>query len=626
VDKAALETRVKHIADRDLFAALRLDGPELAEVRAASRGEDPLAPWQAWREYLLAHRGRRTLAEPGEPVGAAQPRGVLQEADLVVRRDIKCWGGVRVRYPGEVDFSRNLAGSSNYGFHYFGWIVPLALAWRETGRERYARAFVEIFRQWYRQRDLVKGDIPSFDVIWYELGIGARLPVFAELYFATLGSGAARDPGYHRDMLKTVLGHGRLLYDYETVFRPGNFQVTASRSLLLAGLAFPELRESSRWVRRGMRYLVAHADRDVYADGCHKERSPHYHLGVAANMSSTAELARGRPDLAPGRRKLEETGRRMLRWTATIMTPSRHSPVVGDSEYDIPERAIEREGVALPGGASVDLPDSGFVVIRSGWKPGDLWFLLNYGPYGGGHSHAEALAFQLWSGGTPVAVDCGRGVNYDDPLHESWYVTPHAHNMVVVDGAAPSIPGRRGRFLFHARPTGAHFVGLEHTGYRELGVGHRRCFLLSTERRYLVVLDSLRARDQGHRYEWVLNTPVAGVRVGVGRATARGLTVLCAEPDAVDEVSTERVRMCLPLEGRSTWGLPRGQGTNLRFRWRGGSGARQFLVMPAASPAGVRFAVERTGRSPGRMRVVVAAPGFEDRWLVDCGRGSVRRG
>ncbi len=335
-----LETRVKHISDRGLIAALNPAIAGLEAVRGAARDPDPMAPWTAWRAYLLAHRDRRSLQPPEALADYAAVRDVIREADLVVRRDIACWGGIRIRYQGEVDFSRNLSGASNYGFHYFGWITPLARAWRETGDEKYARAFVEIFRQWYRQRDLVKGDIAAHDVIWYELGTGSRMPVLTSLYFATLESEAARDPAYHRDMLKTALGHGRWLHGHETSYRAGNWQVHGARGLLLVGLGFPEFRESSGWVKRGLSYTLAHAERDVYADGCHKERAPHYHLVVARHMVSSLQLVAAVKGIAGERRRLRDVGRRMLRWTATIMTPTRHSPTVGDSEYDVPAAAI----------------------------------------------------------------------------------------------------------------------------------------------------------------------------------------------------------------------------------------------------------------------------------------------
>lgn len=623
MDGALLDRKVVHVADGELLSALRTDLPGLERFAAAAAAGDMEAAWESWKAYVGSYRERRTLPAPATARGDTDPGDLLAEADRIVRRDIKCWGGVRIRYGGEVDFSRNLPGSANYGFHYFGWIVPLAAAWRATRREKYAQAFVDIFRRWYLQRDLVRGDVPGYDAIWYELGTGARMPVFTDLYFSTLDSRAAGDPGYHRDMLKTALGHGRWLHAHETSYREGNWQMYGARGLLLTGLAFPEFRESGLWVRRALRWLLEHARRDVYADGCHKERAPHYHLGVAGSFRSAAALLDGRGDCAPQRRLLARTARLMYGWTAGVLTPTGHSPAVGDSEYDVPDpRLLPRR----PAGASADLQASGFLVARSGRTRDALWFLANYGPWGGGHSHGEALAFQFWCHGRPLAVDCGRGISYDDPLHKTWYVTPYAHNMVVVDGAAPSVEGRRGRLLFHSRAGGAELIGLEHAGYAGIGVRHRRCFLIGVRRRYLAVFDFLRADDSDHLYEWVLNTPVRGIRAGAGRIAGRGLTVLSSDPGTVGTARLSTVRMCLPLEGRTTWGSPRPEGTNARFLARGGTLGLHFLLAPVESPRGVRFRVERMdGRSPYRLRVTAAAPGFEERWDVDCARGSLVR-
>ncbi|OGG53442.1 MAG: hypothetical protein A3F84_12715 [Candidatus Handelsmanbacteria bacterium RIFCSPLOWO2_12_FULL_64_10] len=116
MDKRYLDRKIKHITDADLFASLRLDLPGLKGVKAAVQKKDYLTAGAAWRDYLSARLKR---SEPNTvPLRDDQDRAnVLQEADLVVARDIKCWGGVRIQYDGEIDFSRNLGGSSNYGFH-----------------------------------------------------------------------------------------------------------------------------------------------------------------------------------------------------------------------------------------------------------------------------------------------------------------------------------------------------------------------------------------------------------------------------------------------------------------------------------------------------------------------------
>ncbi|MSS71426.1 MAG: alginate lyase family protein [Candidatus Latescibacteria bacterium] len=653
MDEKFLHERIKHITDEDLFSSLKLDLPGLKGVRAAVRAKDYSLACEAWREYLLKVPEKRSRPDEIYRRGDLDWNNIVREADRVVARDIKCWSDVYIRYDGEIDFSRDAGKPYIYGFHYFGWIVPLSVAYRQTRDEKYARAFLEIFMQWYRQRDLVKGSIPRFDGLWYELGVGNRPPIFTDLYFATLASEAARRPEYHLNMLKTMLGHARWLYRHETSYRAGNWQICGTKALLFTGLAYPEFRESHAWVRRGMKWLVAHARRDVYADGGHKERAPHYHLGVADDFLSVYRTTPPTRALARQRREIGAVASRMMDWPMRILTPSCHIPTVGDSEYDPQQERFLRAGLLFgnpelvwtsrassrdidkarkslhlketvsPRAPSVGAfhgASSGFIIIRNGWKKEDLYFGLNYGPHRGGHSHNEALAFQLWANGHPLAVDCGRGISYDDPLHRTWYVTPHAHNMVVVDGAAPSIKGRKGKLLFWERSKDLDFIGLTHNGYLEQGVRHRRCLLIRRSQPYIVVLDFLTAQSGDHRYEWTLNSPLRDFRVSRGRAVSPDFWVGASDPDRIEAVQRAKVRMCLPIEGQSTWGMERGEGTNLRFVRRGGTLAFHVLLLPTQRPSEVRFTVTQADPR-SRLRIEVETTRFKHHYMVNCLKG-----
>ena len=81
LDATMLETRVKHISDRGLIAALNPAIAGLEAVRGAARDPDPMAPWTAWRAYLLAHRDRRSLQPPEDLADYAAVRDVIREAD-----------------------------------------------------------------------------------------------------------------------------------------------------------------------------------------------------------------------------------------------------------------------------------------------------------------------------------------------------------------------------------------------------------------------------------------------------------------------------------------------------------------------------------------------------------------
>lgn len=654
-----LETRIKHIADEDLFRSLKLSEPKLADVRRAAAAGDGLAAADAWHAYTrkrLRNRPKGSTARAvtglGPQVRDQEDEEVLKRADRVVARDIDCWGGIRIQYDGEIDFSRNLGGSSNYGFHYFGWITPLKAAYALTGDEVYARTFVEIFKQWYRQRDLVKSDHPGLDVIWYELGCN-RVRVFRDHYFAMIDSEAFRDPEFHLWMLKSFLGHPRWLYRHQTEYRPGNWQIFGAQTLVGMGLSFPEFSEAYRWTRRGLKWILAHTRRDVHLDGCHRERAPHYHLGVVNSFWDVYNVLAEHRAFPRERQRIGKVCERMLEWTMGVMVPSGHSPTVGDSEYDIPQAQFLRVGTARRNGrllwasqapmrkirqvsralgqreparptapeqASVLHPSSGFAVVRDRWDPKSLYVCVNYGPYGGGHSHSEALAFQMWAHGRPVAVDCGRGISYDDPLHRTWYTTVYAHNTVAVDGAGPSVKGRHGRLAFWETAGEADLLGLTHRGYREVGVDHRRCYLVNRKHPYAVVLDFLNAKDE-HDYEWVLNTPEP-VRARKGGAASRELALVVADPEGLRETAVGPATMALPLEGRTTWGMPREEGRNVRFRKRGAGVRYAVLVLPTDDPGAAELTVVNPdGRSPYRLEVAVAGAGFRHAYRVDCRGG-----
>jgi hypothetical protein len=222
-----------------------------------------------------------------------------------------------------------------------------------------------------------------------------------------------------------------------------------------------------------------------------------------------------------------------------------------------------------------------------------------------------------------VAVDCGRGISYDDPLHRTWYRTVYAHNTVAVDGKGPSVAGRPGRLAFWTAEGPADLLGLTHRGYQEVGVSHRRCYLINRQRQYAVVLDFLNA-GRRHEYEWVLNTPER-VRSRKNGAASRGLALVTANPEEVRRTEVGPATMALPLEGRTTWGVPREEGRNVRFSKRGESVRFAVLVLPGDDPASAGLRVEATdGRSPYRLQVTVTGRRFEDRYQLDCRKGTLK--
>jgi hypothetical protein len=81
---------------------------------------------------------------------------------------------------------------------------------------------------------------------------------------------------------------------------------------------------------------------------------------------------------------------------------------------------------------SVRLPDSNYLMMRTGWQPQDKYLLLDCAPWGGGHSHQDRLQVIAYAG-RPLLVDPGM-YSYDQPLSRSYLRKSEAHNVVMIDG------------------------------------------------------------------------------------------------------------------------------------------------------------------------------------------------
>ena len=565
--------RMACISDRDLFAALDLDRPPLADVRAAVDAADYAAAYRAWATYwdakdkviLIAHnRGLQPMADV-EAAFRADPDRVAQaerNAAPVMRHKIKGWGNVTHQHGEIVDFNFNYGCSGKYGFHYWGWSGPLLTAYHATGEAKYLAEFDRLFNQWYEQRDAVKGAIRSLNVIWYELGLGLRNRQFLHYYTCPY---ADRSAETHERMLKTALGAARWLHRLQRRgYRGGNWQIMGSYGLVDIAVRLPEFREAPSWVAVGVQRLAEHVERDFHADGCHSERVPTSYMGIAyRDPRDLMALLRAAGVENESVQRFGARLEKVLEWWMLATNPLGGLPALNDgSSRRLPEAAL-REGAALyerpdflyvadrlgggveetagkpPAVTSVHLAPSRVVALRSGWQRDDNYLFLNYGTHSGGHTHRAMLDFELFGGGAPLALDAGIGLTYDDPLHGRWYTTARAHNMLVVDEANVDKRAARGRDMLWHSDARLDVFAATHEGYRKShGLTHRRsvAFLKPD---VFVVFDSCAAERQGQTLSWYFHSPTDLMVGDAGRvvsAAGPGVLLMEAWPDRLSGV------------------------------------------------------------------------------------------
>lgn len=293
----------------------------------------------------------------------------------------------------------------------------------------------------------------------------------------------------------------------------GNHVLRNATALVVGGRCCGD----TKALRRGRAVLRRELPRQVLADGVHEERSPSYSREVLGDLEHVAEVERragAAPDPALG-----AATRRMRRALGALAGPDGTLPRFNDA-WDGPPLA-RREG------ASFDLSEAGYVVLREG---GDQ-VVLDVGPlcppHLPPHAHADALSFVLWADGRPLVVDPGSR-SYE-PEDRAWSRGTLAHSTLELDGAdqcvfwgafrASKLPNvRRGAL---EEVAGCRVLTASHDGYGRLAdpAEHVRtfCWLPGDG---LVVVDRIRSRGA---HDARLSLPLApGARSPLRIATLDG--------------------------------------------------------------------------------------------------------
>lgn len=529
----------------------RLPGAEL------SPGLEP----GAIREHLLARTPERWHFPPGD--AGALVRGVPERMKREAIRDARRLadgrftfrgaGPLRIgsddwtlaRSPDAAALSPARRRSWIWDLNRHFWFAELGFAYRYTGDERFARAFVERSASWVDRFGPRIGSL-SWDT---PFEVGARVNAWLWALFLFLPSRSWGDD----DLRAYLVTLGRLAeYLYHTIefHSPGNHLLLEAKALALCGSALPEFRGSRRWRRKAWSHLRRQVREQITGDGVHAERATLYHRIVAGELSElwhhlravgeatdlTGEVGRAVAGMADFQRWIDSGGGRYplfgdsyeedsyLRFTAPVLAPE-IGPGPGNegglrrsgaaSHYDrwvtgaaapppeAPAGPGARDDRTPSGVPARAFPEGGYYVSRSGWEASSDLLAWDCGPVGHAerenrkHAHLDALSVFLSLDGRPVLVDPGA----DDfaPGDVSLRGT-RAHNTVAVAGQEQGLLGlRRDVFsppepealLWSPSPAADVMMG-RHAGYARLtpSVTHTRCVVYARPD-YWLVLDVL---------------------------------------------------------------------------------------------------------------------------------------
>lgn len=435
--------------------------------------------------------------------------------------------------------------------------LTLGRAYRHTGDETHARAFAAHLESWMEQHPPKRGVnwMSSLEVAFRSVSWLWALHFFKDSTHLT--------PDSFARALKYLYLNGRHLEAYlSTYYSPNTHLTGEALGLYYLGACFPELRRAARWRETGRRILVEQLARQVRPDGVYFEQASYYQRYTADFYTHFLLLARAAgesvdtevspklaalcdhlmhltaPDgttpfygdddagrLAPLDDRPPEDFRATLATAAVVLKRPDYKHVAGSPS----EETLWLCGAAeledfdaldarAPAETSRAFPDGGYYVMRDGWTRESSYMLLDCGPHGVdncGHAHADALSFTLAARGRTLLVDPGTCTYTGVRELRDYFRHTSAHNALVVDGEASSVPGGAFSWSTAARCDAREWLGRarfdffegEHDGYQRLPdpVTHRRSVLF-LKGDYFVIRDEADARAV-HRYELRFHFP-----------------------------------------------------------------------------------------------------------------------
>jgi hypothetical protein len=269
--------------------------------------------------------------------------------------------------------------------------------------------------------------------------------------------------------LRQLYQHGcHLENNLSFYFSPNTHLLGEALALHALGLFFAGLPKAAHWEQLGARVMREQMERQVHPDGSHFEQSTYYHLYATDMFLWHAILTK--PD-----REYMDKLEKMAEYLHAVMGPSRLLPFLGDDDggrlfhpygerssfgrasmatasivlgrehwqwgaQDLDEQAVWWLGAGVldrkPGEGKWEsrlFSDAGVAAMTSGANQ-VIFDSGGFGPWGAGHSHADALSIVVRSGDEEILIDPGTCTYVGEQKWRDWFRSTEAHNTIRIDG------------------------------------------------------------------------------------------------------------------------------------------------------------------------------------------------
>ena len=433
----------------------------------------------------------------------------------------------------------------------FGMVYPLVRAYASTRDERYAEAFWELIRSW------AESNPPNRGPNWMD-GQEAALRLLAWIFgfYAFFSSPVTT---FERVAQFTILvaSHAERIYKNigYAISTHSNHSISEAFGLWLAGLLFPELKDSERYLSLGRKLLEQEAAAQILPDGSYSMYSLNYHRFILQIYFLAVRL--GEIHQSPFSQGLKSRITKSIEALTHLIDPQNgRMPVYGsnDGALVLPLNDCDFSDYRPLLQLGTYLTKKQFLFEPGPWDEDVIWLFSEIPSLPGGSegedkektsfsdggiyllhgtnskaiircidhrfrpSHADQLHVDLWIRGQNIAGDAGTYLYSGKGIWRNGLAHTAVHNTVTVDRLDQMKMITRftwtnwshGRVLRHDKNS---WQG-EHDGYQRLPdpVMHRRTVLSLAEDRWLVLDDLHASRSHLYKLHWLLCDAKYGVQ------------------------------------------------------------------------------------------------------------------
>ncbi|QOW10400.1 heparinase [Kaistella flava (ex Peng et al. 2021)] len=244
--------------------------------------------------------------------------------------------------------------------------------------------------------------------------------------------------------IATLLQHASNLYKTNAEFVPGNHQTRGMSALAMVSILFRDFKDSDQWNKRAMSTIQEHLSREINKDGFQFERSVHYHISDIDNYFYVYQLSKNNNvKIDP---LWESKLRSLFETLPKIAYPDKSAPVFSDDTnnpwaeknnisgaltlgyllFEDPEmgyfannyvpsgiywflndaqlKLLNNIKTKTPDFKSVSFPETGYYIMREGWKKDDKVMAISNGldPFKPDHQHGDMLGIQAMANGQVI--------------------------------------------------------------------------------------------------------------------------------------------------------------------------------------------------------------------------------